>query len=320
MVDFSTVKRGNDRLGRLFGKEGCLGWAAMIRFSLFLAGCLTLPSFAEKIHSIWPGKAPGELTENPGTALPANPRDPSITRVEKVTKPTLTAYPAPSDKATGAAVVVLPGGGFGYVVPDLEGSEATKFLHEIGVSVFVLNYRTKTEATKNEPWKRPLQDSQRAVRYVRANAGKWGVDKGKVGILAFSAGGQVGAIHLGAPDSEWKTTDKVDQESSQLDFAMLIYPWKVLDGKTGKLMEPIKLGKEAPPTFIVHTSDDASTSLGAVEIYAQLKKSGVSSELHVYQNGGHGYGVREKKGSAIGKWSAAAADWLVLRGIGKKGS
>jgi acetyl esterase/lipase len=206
------------------------------------------------------------------------------------------------------------------VVPDLEGSEATKFLHEIGVSVFVLNYRTKTEATKNEPWKRPLQDSQRAVRYVRANAGKWGVDKGKVGILAFSAGGQVGAIHLGAPDSEWKTTGKVDQESSQLDFAMLIYPWKVLDGKTGKLMEPIKLGKEAPPTFIVHTSDDASTSLGAVEMYAQLKKSGVSSELHVYQNGGHGYGVREKKGSAIGKWSAAAADWLVLRGIGKKGS
>ena len=291
----------------------------MIRFSLFLAGCLALPSFASEIHRIWPGMAPGETTENAGRALPPNPRDPSITRVEKVTLPTLHSYPAPKDKATGAAVVVLPGGGFGYVVPDLEGSEATKFLHEIGVSVFVLRYRTKTEATKNEPWKKPLADSQRAMRLIRANAEKWGVDKEKVGILAFSVGGQVGAIHLGAAAPEWKALDPIDQESAKPDFAMLVYPWKVLDGKTGKLMEPIKLGKESPPTFIVHTSDDASTSLGAVEIYSQLKKAGVSSELHVYQNGGHGYGVREKKGSAIGKWPEAAADWLVLRGIGKRG-
>lgn len=264
----------------------------------------------------WDG--PGESTANLGKALPANPNDPTITRVEKVTKPTLTIYPAPKEKASGAAVVILPGGGFKYVVPDLEGSEATKFLHEIGVSVFVLNYRTVTEATKSEPWKRPLQDSQRALRFVRANAAKWGVDKSKVGLLAFSAGGQVGAVHLGVPNSDWAQIDQVDQENANPDFAMLIYPWKVLDGKTGELMRPIQLGKTSPPTFIVHTSDDASTSLGAVEIYAKLKKAGVSSELHVYQNGGHGYGVRQRKGSAIGKWSEAAADWLVLRGLGKR--
>mgnify|MGYP002628185300 CR=1 FL=1 len=289
----------------------------MIRLVFSLAVSLVLSTHAREVFPIWLGHAPGETTANPGVALPANPKDPSITRVKDVTQPTLTAYLASKEKATGAAVVVLPGGGFGYVVPDLEGSEAAKFLNEIGISVFVLKYRTKTEATKEAPWRRPLEDSQRAVRFVRANAEKFGIS-GKVGLLAFSAGGQVGAIHLGAATPEWAALDKVDHESSRPDFAMLVYPWKVLDGKTGKLMEPIKLGKESPPTFIVHTSDDASTSLGAVEIYAQLKRAGVSSELHVYQNGGHGYGVRGKEGSAIGKWSEAAADWLVLKGIGKR--
>lgn len=281
-------------------------------------GCLGLSGFGQEIYPIWDGKAPGETSENVGVALPANPKDPSITRVKDVTKPTLTAFLASKEKATGAAVVVLPGGGFGYVVPDLEGSEAAKFLNEIGISVFVLNYRTKTEVTKNEPWKRPLEDSQRAVRYVRVHAEKFGIT-GKVGLLAFSAGGQVGAIHLASGDPEFKSTDPVNHHPSKPDFAMLIYPWKTLDEKTGKLMEPIQITKAAPPTFIVHTSDDASTSLGAVEIYVQLKKAGVSSELHVYQNGGHGYGVRNREGSAIGKWSASAADWLVLRGIGKRG-
>ena len=289
----------------------------MLRLILSLIGLFPLSVFAQEVFPLWPGKAPGESTANPGVVLPANPRDPSITRVKEVTQPTLRAYLAPKEKATGAAVVVLPGGGFGYVVPDLEGSEAAKFLNEIGISVFVLKYRTKTEAMKNEPWKRPLEDSQRAVRFVRANAEKFGVS-GKVGLLAFSAGGQVGAIHLGSGDPEFKTTDPVNHQKSRPDFAMLIYPWKTLDGKTGKLIEPIQITKSAPPTFIVHTSDDASTSLGAVEIYAELKRAGVSAELHIYQNGGHGYGVRDREGSAIGKWSASAADWLVLRGLGKR--
>ena len=290
----------------------------MIQLTVICAGVLSSLAFSQEVMPIWPDKAPGETTADAGTALPPNPKDPSITRIKDITKPMLTAYPAPKDVATGAAVVVLPGGGFGYVVPDLEGSETTKFLHEIGVSVFVLNYRTKTEATKKEPWKRPLEDLHRAVRYVRAHAGKWGIDPKKVGLLAFSAGGQVGAIHLGSQDPKVKPSDEVENESLRPDFAMLVYPWKVLDSKTGELMKPIQLGEDAPPTFIVHTSDDASTSLGAVAIYAALKKAGVSSELHVYQNGGHGYGVRERKGSAISKWTGAAADWLVIRGLGAR--
>ena len=98
---------------------------------------------------------------------------------------------------------------------------------------------------------------------------------------------------------------------------MLVYPWRTLDEKTGKLMEPIQISESAPPTFIVHTSDDASTALGAVEIYAELKRAKVPAELHVFQNGGHGYGVRAKKGSVISSWTTFASEWLIIQGLGK---
>lgn len=193
------------------------------------------------------------------------------------------------------------------MVPDLEGSEAARFLNEVGVAAFVLNYRTKTPATEKE----------RGIRYLSANAEQWNLDVKKIGILAFLAGGQVGAIHLGRPDPEWKTTDQVEQQSSRPDFAMLVYPWRTLNEKTGKLIEPIQISGSASPTFIVHASDDTSTSLGAVEVHAQLKRAKVSAELHVFQNGGHGYGVRKKEGSVIGSWTDFASEWLKIQGLGK---
>ena len=290
--------------------------AMIIRIPALLA-CLVVMGRAQEALPIWPNFAPGETTKNPGVALPLNPKDnPPITRIKDVTQPTMTAFLPAKENATGAAVLILPGGGFGYVVPDLEGSEAAKFLNELGVAAFVLNYRTKTAATEAEPWERPLQDSQRGIRYIRAHAAQWNLDAGKIGLLAFSAGGQVGAIHLSSPDPEWKTTDQVDQQASRPDFAMLVYPWRTLNEKTGELIDPIQITKLAPPTFIVHTSDDASTSLGAVEIYAQLKRAKVSAELHVFQNGGHGYGVRAKEGSVIGSWTVFASEWLKIRGLG----
>jgi acetyl esterase/lipase len=209
----------------------------------------------------------------------------------------------------------LPGGGFRYVVPDLEGSEAAGFLNRLGIAVFVLNYRTTADDAADK-WRRPLQDSQRAIRYLRAHAQQWNLDPKKIGLLAFSAGGQVGAIHLGDIGDAYEKIDVVDEQSARPDFAMLIYPWNVADKTTGDLMPEIKLGKSAPPTFLVHTDDDQSSALGSASIYMALKKSGVSAELHVYQNGGHGYGVRERDGSVIGTWSERAADWLRIRGIG----
>jgi acetyl esterase/lipase len=275
---------------------------------------LQVSGFADPI-AIWPDRAPGETEKNAGIALPAKAADhPTITRVEKITHPTMEAF-LPKEGANGAAIVILPGGGFRYVVPDLEGSEAAPFFNELGIAVFVLNYRTTADGKVPDKWRRPLQDSQRAVRFLRANAAQWKLDPAKIGILAFSAGGQVGAMHIGDIGDAYEAIDDVDKQSARPDFAMLVYPWNVADNKTGVLMPEIQLSKNAPPTFLVHTDDDQSSGLGSAAIYMALKKAGVSTELHIYQNGGHGYGTRVRQGSVIGSWRSRAADWLWIRGL-----
>ncbi len=261
---------------------------------------------------IWPDFAPGESTREPGNELPPRDADrPTITRVQDITQPTLDIYPA--ENPSGTAVLILPGGGFRYVVPDLEGSEAAKFLNDLGISAFVLRYRTSEEA--DQAWQRPLQDSQRALRWIRSNANKWGIDPAKVGLLGFSAGGQVACIHLTASKPSYSPKDEIDEQSYRPDFSMLVYPWRIYDDRKQSLLSPIEVTEDTPPAFIVHTHDDGSTSLGAVYYYAQLKQHQVPAELHVYQNGGHGYGTRPRPNSMIGTWPERAKEWLQLNGL-----
>ena len=268
---------------------------------------------------VWPDLAPGETTKKTGDALPPRDTDkPTITRVENITAPTIDVFPAPEGRGSGVGVLILPGGGFGKVVPDMEGSEAAGWLNDLGIAVFVLNYRTTTGAdhpVTEDPWRRPVQDSQRALRWLRANASKWQLDPAKIGLLGFSAGGQAAAIHASNEKAFYEPIDEVDKTSHRPDFMILIYPWNIADQKTGKLMEPIKIDEKTPPAFIVHTDDDKSSSLGSALVYLGLKKHGVSGELHVYQNGGHGYGTRDRPGSMIGTWTDRGTDWLVLRGL-----
>lgn len=289
--------------------------------ALFIA--FTFQSAQAETIPLWPDLAPGETTKNPGTALPLRPEDnPPITRVENITAPTLALFPAPKDKANGVGVLILPGGGFGKVVPDMEGSEAAAWLNGLGISAYVLSYRTTTgvdpaaeAAAKAEPWKRPLQDSQRGIRHLRSHAEEYGLDPAKIGLLGFSAGGQVSAIHLTSETAAYEAIDATDEASFRPDFSMLIYPWRVADDKTGKLMPQIVPSAKMPPGFIVHTDDDKSSSLGAALIYLGMKENGVSGELHVYQNGGHGYGTRDRPGSVIGTWTDRATEWLRIRGL-----
>jgi acetyl esterase/lipase len=294
----------------------------MIRlFPLILIfGLVCNPSGAETIP-LWPGLAPGETTKNPGTTLPHRPEEqPPITRVENITAPTLSIFPAPQDETIGVGILILPGGGFGKVVPDMEGSEAAFWLNKLGISAYVLSYRTTSgvdpageTAAKSEPWKRPLQDSQRAVRHLRHHAAEYGLDPAKIGLLGFSAGGQVAAIHLTNDTAAYDKIDAVDEASFRPDFSLLIYPWRVSDEATGSLIPQIVPSAKMPPGFLVHTDDDKSSSLGAALIYLGMKQHGVSGELHIYQNGGHGYGTRDRPGSVIGTWSDRATDWLRVR-------
>lgn len=265
--------------------------------------------------TIWPDLAPGETSRETGENQPFRENEkPPITRVINIRRPTVDIFPA--EKPNGVGVLILPGGGFGKVVPDMEGSEAAVFLNRLGISAFVLRYRTKKEAS-DVGWKRPLQDSQRAMAWLRSNSDKWKLDKDKIGLFGFSAGGQVAARLLtDAGQLAYGAIDGVDEVSHQPDFSILIYPWNMYDKNTQKLVSEIKVTAKVPPTFIVHTHDDASTSLGSVLFYVGLKRAEVDAELHVYRNGGHGYGTRSRPNSDIGSWPDRMVDWLKNRGLG----
>jgi acetyl esterase/lipase len=267
---------------------------------------------------IWPGMAPGETTTSLGEKLPPRDTDvPTITRVEKIRTPSMEVF-APSNP-NGTAVIILPGGGFGRVVTDLEGSEAAVWLNRLGITAFVLSYRTSEATAADEPkYLRPLQDTQRAVRWVRANAEKWKLQTGRIGVLGFSAGGQVASVlHTSGNKAAYESKDEVDSHSFRPDFSLLVYPWNVIAPKSDNLMPELQFSKELPPAFIVHTSDDKSSAVGAALIYAGLRKHEVPAELHIYETGGHGYGTRVRPNSMIGTWTDRATEWLVLRGLGK---
>ena len=264
---------------------------------------------ATEIHNVWPGLAPGETTRNRGETLPFRENEkPRVTRVVKISQPTFTVHLA--EQPNGAAVVILPGGGFAKVVPDKEGTEVAQWLNQQGIAAFVLSYRTN-EDRRVPGWVKPLQDAQRMMALVRSQAKRYGLKADRIGLAGFSAGGQVAAKLLCDQGKlSYQRIDDIDDVSHRPDFAMLIYPWRIYDTATGSLMTGVKVSEDVPPTFIVHTDDDASTSLGAVLFYAELKKRKIAAELHVYGDGGHGYGLRKVPGSQISTWIDHAAHWL----------
>jgi acetyl esterase/lipase len=263
---------------------------------------------------VWPGLAPGETSDAEGEAQPPRPgENPPVTRVINIRRPTLDVFLP--ENPNGQTILILPGGGFAKVVPDKEGSEAAPWLNSLGIATFVLRYRTNEATPKDEPaWKRPLQDAQRSLRLIRANADKWHIDPSKVGVLGFSAGGQVGSIlHTAEETAAYEAIDTVDKQSCKPAFSLLIYPWQIYNAKTDSLLPEIKVTNTTPQAFIVHTHDDRSSSLGSVLLYAGLKKQNIPAELHVYVNGGHGYGMRPVDGSQIGTWPDRATEWLKLQ-------
>jgi len=274
--------------------------------------CLLLLSpvfLAAEPQQVWPDLAPGETTRNTGEAQPPKEGEvPPVTRVIKISKPTFTVHRA-SDP-NGAGIVILPGGGFGKVVTDKEGTEAAEWLNRHGITAFVLSYRTKSG--KDDPgWERALQDAQRTFSLVRSRSEEFGLKKDRIGLLGFSAGGQVAARLLSADGKlAYDRIDGIDDISYRPDFALLVYPWSIYDSERDDLIEGVHVPASCPPTFLTHTDDDRSSSLGAALFYAGLKRHGIPAELHVYGNGGHGYGIRPIEGSEISSWTGHAAHWL----------
>ncbi len=230
--------------------------------------------------------------------------------ISRIHNPTLTVYLPPRDQATGAAVVICPGGGHRYLAIDHEGYEVARWLNRIGVAGIVLKYRlARTEGAGYKVDVHALADARRAVRMVRTHAADWGIDPSRVGLMGFSAGGELAA--LGGTKYEQESqgaADPVDRPSSRPDFLVLVYP--------GGRPESFNITKETPPTFLLVAHDDRLADR-TIAIYSALRKAGVSSELHIYGRGGHGFGMRDRH-SPVTTWTARLQDWMADRGLLKK--
>lgn len=291
----------------------------MIRPILWSLTAMLLISTARAAEplDVWPDHAPGESARSLGEALPARPEEqPTVTRMVNITRPTLSVHLP--EHPNGAAAIILPGGGFSRVVPDKEGTEAAQWLNRHGITAFVLSYRT-TDDPKAKGWAKPLQDIQRAMAVIRSRADRWNLNPERIGIVAFSAGGQVGARLLcDGGRLTYDRIDALDDTSHRPDFAVLVYPWNLYDPASETLVDGLVVPSDCPPTFLVHTHDDRSSALGAVLFYTGLKRHNLPAELHVFGNGGHGYGLRPVEGSLISTWPDHAAHWLATIGIATK--
>jgi acetyl esterase/lipase len=234
--------------------------------------------------------------------------------VTNVHNPYMTVFLPPKDKATGAAVIIAPGGGHRELWVMHEGEFVAKWLSEHGVAAFVLRYRLGREPdTKYKIAEHALQDGQRAVRLVRSRAKEWGVNPARVGMMGFSAGGEVVALVCRNPDKGKEgADDPVERESCRPDFEALIY-----SGPQGIVRQTVT--KETPPTFIA-VGDDDNAATWLVEHYQALKKAGVSCELHVYAKTPHGFGFRPSKTSRpVDAWPQRFHEFLDTQGMLKKG-
>jgi acetyl esterase/lipase len=243
--------------------------------------------------------------------------------------PTVTVYLPKASEPT-AAVVICPGGGYGNLAMDHEGHQVARWLNSIGVAGIIVKYRV---APYQHP--APIQDAQRAIRFVRHNAEKWNIDPAKVGILGFSAGGHLAstaATHFDAGDKSAK--DPVDQHSCRPDFAVLGYPVisflepfthagsrKNLLGTNPdpdlvkSLSNETQVTKDTPPTFLVHTNEDKGVPAeNSIVFYLALRKAGVRAEMHIFEKGRHGLGLGGGD-AAFARWPGLCEAWLQARGI-----
>lgn len=266
-----------------------------------------------RVWKLWEGKAPGEFTV-PG---PESVTKRGILRITNIAEPRLEFYEPAAEKKSGAAVVIVPGGGFGMLASGHEGSDLAEWFRDRGFVAAVLQHRCPTNKLA-KPSELPAQDAQRAISLVRAKAAELGVKPDRIGLFGFSAGGQV-ALIAATNDTQrlYPAEDDTDKASCRPDFLMLCYPWKILADKSLTELKPeIQIGPGTPPTFIAQANDDAgSLAEGSTLAFLALRKAKVSAELHIYSTGGHGYGMRPNATQAPGDWPGRAELWLKARGL-----
>lgn len=259
---------------------------------------------------LFPDGAPGKIETLKEKENPFNIKvgGKAVQIITDVSDPTITFYPAPSQNNSGTTIIVCPGGGYKVLAYDLEGSEVCKLFNSFGINCVLLKYRVPIR--KNQPMhEAPLQDLQRAIAYTRSHASEWNIDENKIGVIGFSAGAHLAALASNCYDElSYLPFDMHDQVPICPNFALIIYP-AFLDGKNFTVVPEIEITKDTCPTFIVQTQDDHELLNSSLFYYYALKEARVSTTMHLYPTGYHGYGVRNT-GHLVNEWPERAMDWL----------
>ena len=294
----------------------------VVKFKIYvIIFIMSTTSFSQiNEFEIWKNGIPNSITNSHYQEI----YDKEMGRISKVTNPTLTVFIP--ENPNGTAVVICPGGGYAYLSINKEGYQVAEWLNTLGITAFVLKYRLPSSEIMPDKSVGPLQDAQESIRYIRRNAEKWQLNTEKIGIIGFSAGGHLAATLSTQYDD--KTYQAQDATSAKPNFSILIYPVSSLadeimhKGSRNKLLgknssselndkySPEKqVTGQTPPAFLVHALDDVGVSFENSMVYfAALKKHNVPAEMHIYESGGHGFGLGNKGTSQF--WTESCIKWL----------
>lgn len=302
----------------------------MIRMTLLLITTLMTTNTSigqDTIVPLWPkDKIPNRIASDEREEHEQN----GILRISKVQEPTLEVYLPTKSNANGKAMLIFPGGGYGILAYDWEGTDIAKFLNGKGIAGIVVKYRLPSNRSQTEKHRVPLIDAQRAIRLVRSRAAEWNIAKERIGIIGFSAGGHL-ASTLGThfDDTVYTPLDAVDSESARPDFMALGYPVISFGAMTHGGSKRNLLGEDpdselvdyfsnekqvteaTPPTFLFHATDDAGVPVeNSLLFYSALKEKGVSATMHIYPKGGHGFSLALEDPHLRG-WTERMYEWIM---------
>jgi acetyl esterase/lipase len=303
-------------------------------FCIIILTCIFIVKLKAQplILNIWNGKIPGAIESLRFKEDTIRIENGKI-RIARVINPTITIYFPEKEKFNGTAVIICPGGGYGRLSVDNEGSDIAGWLNQNGITAILLKYRLPNDSIMKDKTIGPLQDLQEAMRIVRRRASEWKLDSGKIGVIGFSAGGHL-ASTLSTRFNE-KIYDS-DTTSARPDFAILGYPVITMSeinthtgsrsNLLGKYPDPVIVEyfsnelhvlKNTPPTFIFQAENDKTVPVqNSIDYYTALKNKGVAAELHIYPQGGHGFGLA-KNGGTESTWPASCIKWLIQIGMAK---
>jgi acetyl esterase/lipase len=256
---------------------------------------------------LWPGGAPGSEGKTGAETVRLNEYREHI--VSNVNAPSITLYLPAHSAAPGATVIVIPGGGHTELWMDHEGSNVAVFLAEHGVAAAVLKYRlAHAPGSTYTVEGNALADVQRAIRLVRSRASQWKIDPDRVGVMGFSAGGELAALAATRYDSGMpNAADSIERLSSRPRFQALLYP---------AIPRGMSLSGDTPPAFLLCGADDQpAISLGLAEFYTALRRAGAHAELHIYDGAGHGFGLRPANTGPVAAWPRRFLEWLEQQGL-----